>query len=71
LELAQTVIEYAQNALAPGGNLVVKIFQGSGTDAVLKSMKTLFTTAKSYKPTACRSESVEVYFLGLERVTPA
>ncbi|GBU27557.1 50S rRNA methyltransferase [Treponema sp. R8-4-B8] len=69
LELAQTIIEYAQNALAPGGNLVVKIFQGSGTDAVLKSMKTLFTTAKSYKPQACRSESVETYFIGLCRVT--
>jgi 23S rRNA (uridine2552-2'-O)-methyltransferase len=69
LELAETVIEYAQNALAPGGNLVVKIFQGGGTDAVLKRMKILFTTAKSYKPEACRSESVETYFLGLGRVT--
>jgi 23S rRNA (uridine2552-2'-O)-methyltransferase len=69
LELAETVIEYAQDALVPGGNLVVKIFQGGGTDAVLKRMKTLFTTAKSYKPHVCRSESVETYFLGLERVT--
>jgi len=69
LELAQTVVEYAQDALAPGGNLVVKIFQGSGTDAVLKHMKTLFTTAKSYKPEACRNESVETYFVGLGRIT--
>jgi len=69
LELAQTVIEYAQDALAPGGNLVVKIFQGGETNAVLKRMKTLFTTAKSYKPQSCRSESVETYFLGLGRVT--
>jgi len=69
LELAETVVEYAQDALASGGNLVVKIFQGSGTDAVLKHMKTLFTTAKSYKPEACRNESVETYFLGLGRIT--
>jgi len=68
LELAETVVEYAQNALAQGGNLVIKIFQGSGTDAILKRMKTLFTTAKSYKPTACRNESVETYFIGLGRV---
>jgi 23S rRNA (uridine2552-2'-O)-methyltransferase len=67
LELAETVIEYAQNALAPGGNLVIKIFQGGGTDAVLKRMKTIFTAAKSYKPETCRSESVETYFLGLGR----
>jgi 23S rRNA (uridine2552-2'-O)-methyltransferase len=69
LELAETVIEYAQNALTPGGSLVVKIFQGGGTDVVLKRMKTIFTTAKSYKPEACRSESVETYFLGLGRVS--
>jgi 23S rRNA (uridine2552-2'-O)-methyltransferase len=69
LELAETVIEYAQNALAPGGNLVVKVFQGGGVDAVLKRMKTLFTTAKSYKPEACRNESVETYFIGFGRVT--
>ena len=69
LELAETVVGYAQDGLVPGGNLVVKIFQGGGTDAVLKRMKTLFTTAKSYKPEACRSESVETYFLGLGRVT--
>jgi len=69
LELAETVIEYAQNALAADGNLVVKVFQGGGVDAVLKRMKTLFTTAKSYKPEACRNESVETYFIGLGRVT--
>jgi len=69
LELAETVIEYAQNALAKSGNLVIKVFQGGGTDTVLKRMKTLFTTAKSYKPTACRNESVETYFIGLGRVS--
>jgi len=65
LELAETVVEYAQDTLAPGGNLVVKIFQGGEANAVLKRMKTLFTTAKSYKPESCRSESVETYFIGL------
>jgi 23S rRNA (uridine2552-2'-O)-methyltransferase len=67
LELAQTVVSYAEEALAPGGNLVLKIFQGSGVDALLKYMKTLFTTAKSFKPQACRGESVETYFIGLSR----
>jgi 23S rRNA (uridine2552-2'-O)-methyltransferase len=70
LELAETVLEYAQNALSPGGNLALKIFQGSGTDEILKRMKTFFSTSKSYKPEACRSESVETYFLGFGRVNP-
>jgi 23S rRNA (uridine2552-2'-O)-methyltransferase len=30
-------------------------------------MKTLFETAKSFKPQACRGESVETYFIGLGR----
>jgi len=64
LELAETVLEYAQTALASGGNLVVKIFQGSGTDLLLKRIKTLFKTAKSFKPEACRGESMETYFIG-------
>ena len=65
LELVETVIGYAEAALAPGGSLVVKIFQGSGTDLLLKRMKGLFNTAKSFKPEACRGESVETYFIGL------
>ena len=65
LELAETVLSYAENALARGGNLTLKVFQGSGSDTLLKQMKTLFTTAKSFKPQACRGESVETYFVGL------
>jgi len=65
LELAETVLTYAQTSLSPGGNLTLKIFQGSGVDALLKHMRTLFKTAKSFKPQACRGESVETYFVGL------
>jgi 23S rRNA (uridine2552-2'-O)-methyltransferase len=65
LELAETVIAYAQSALAVGGNLVLKIFQGGESGAILKQMKALFETAKSFKPEACRGESVETYFIGV------
>jgi len=65
LELAETVFAYAANALVPGGNLALKIFQGGGSGALLKQMKTLFAAAKSFKPQACRGESVETYFIGL------
>jgi len=65
LDLAETVLAYAETALTPGGSLVIKVFQGSGIDALLKRMKQLFTTAKTFKPEACRGESVETYFVGL------
>jgi len=68
LELAETVIAYAQSALASGGNLAVKVFQGSGIDGLLKQMKTVFAAAKSFKPEACRGESVETYFVGLGKL---
>jgi 23S rRNA (uridine2552-2'-O)-methyltransferase len=67
LELAETVLSYAENALAGGGSLVVKVFQGGESGQLLKRMKTLFQTAKSFKPQACRGESVETYFIGLSR----
>jgi 23S rRNA (uridine2552-2'-O)-methyltransferase len=65
LELAETVIAYAESALSTGGNLALKVFQGGESGELLKKMKALFGTAKSFKPQACRDESVETYFIGL------
>lgn len=65
LELAETALDYAQTCLAPGGNLVIKVFQGGDTSGLLKSIRSLFTTGKSFKPQACRAESFETYYLGL------
>ena len=74
LALAEEVIAYAEiilpdgsPALKPGGNLVVKVFQGGDSSALLMRMKTLFETAKSFKPQACRGESVETYYVGINR----
>jgi 23S rRNA (uridine2552-2'-O)-methyltransferase len=65
LALAEAALSYSEAGLRAGGNFVVKVFQGEGTGALLKRMKELFTTAKSYKPLVCRSNSFETYYLGL------
>jgi 23S rRNA (uridine2552-2'-O)-methyltransferase len=65
LQLVEEVVIYAEKALVTGGNLVVKVFQGGDSGDLLKRMKTLFKTAKTFKPEACRGESVETYFIGL------
>ena len=65
LELAEAVLAHAESALAEGGNLVLKLFQGGDSQDLLKRMKGLFKTAKSYKPVSCRSGSFELYYLGL------
>jgi 23S rRNA (uridine2552-2'-O)-methyltransferase len=63
--LAEAALEYAESALRPGGNLAVKVFQGGDTPAVLKRIRELFRTGKSFKPRACRTGSFETYYLGL------
>jgi 23S rRNA (uridine2552-2'-O)-methyltransferase len=68
MELAQAVLSYGENILASGGNLVFKVFQGGGSADLLKQMKPLFTMAKSFKPQACRGESVETYYIGMGRI---
>ena len=65
--LVQEALAYVQEALITGGNLAVKVFQGGDSGEILKNMKLLFKTAKSFKPQACRGESVETYFIGLDK----
>ena len=70
--LVEEVINYAEfvlpdgrQALVPGGSLVVKVFQGGDSAQLLKRMKPMFETVKSFKPQACRGESVETYYVGI------
>jgi 23S rRNA (uridine2552-2'-O)-methyltransferase len=65
LALAEEAVAYADAALAMGGGLVVKVFQGGDTAALLRRLRSSFQTAKGYKPEACRSQSFETYYLGL------
>ena len=67
LALVEEVVGYAESCLSPGGNLVVKVFQGGDCADVLKRLRGLFATARSFKPEACRSESFETYYLGLDK----
>jgi 23S rRNA (uridine2552-2'-O)-methyltransferase len=65
LALAEEVLAYADQCLLPGGNLAVKVFQGGDTAELLKRLRKDFTSAKSFKPAACRSDSFETYYIGL------
>jgi len=67
LELAEAAASYAETALAGGGSLVIKVFQGGESSDLLKRLGGMFKTAKSYKPQACRSDSFETYYLGFNK----
>jgi 23S rRNA (uridine2552-2'-O)-methyltransferase len=65
LELAEGVLDFVAIALKAEGKLVLKIFQGGDAGNLLKSMRGLFKSAKSFKPRSCRPGSFECYYLGL------
>ena len=65
--LAEQVVYLSQEQLKTHGNLVIKIFQGGGQEAILKTMRTLFQKAKAFKPKACRDDSFEIYLIGLDK----
>jgi 23S rRNA (uridine2552-2'-O)-methyltransferase len=69
-EIARSVLAICESCLVPGGNCVLKIFQGGEERDVLARMRGLFTSVKAFKPRASRSESMETYFVGLG-FTPA
>lgn len=61
--IVEAVIEYGLGALAPGGALVAKIFQGGAERELIDRLKTSFAQARAFKPQACRSESFETYLV--------
>ena len=66
-QLVEMAIWYAQAMLKQGGNFCVKIFQNGDQQKLLKSMREIFTSAKGFKPEACRSESFETYLVGVNK----
>lgn len=63
MALLDEALLFAREVLRPGGDLLVKAFQGAGIDAFTRELKTQFKTVKTIKPKASRAESREIYLL--------
>ena len=61
--LNELALDFAHKALAPNGNFLVKVFQGSGFDDFFRSLKMSFKAVATRKPQASRGRSQEVYLL--------
>jgi 23S rRNA (uridine2552-2'-O)-methyltransferase len=61
--LAELALEFADRVLAPGGDLLVKLFQGSGFDQFIKDARGRYGRVVTKKPKASRSRSPEIYLL--------
>ena len=63
--LCELALDFAVEHLKPGGNFLVKVFQGAGFDEYRRAMQAAFRSVVVRKPAASRDRSTEVYLLGL------
>lgn len=63
LQLAESALALVGRALAPGGDFLVKMFQGEGSDLYLRNLRKIFGKVLIRKPMASRSRSAEFYVL--------
>src|SRR5271170_4533042 len=61
--LAELALDFAARALAPGGDALVKLFQGAGFDQIIKDARRRFGRVVTKKPKASRTRSPEIYLL--------
>jgi 23S rRNA (uridine2552-2'-O)-methyltransferase len=64
VHLGELALEFAVQWLQPGGDLVVKAFQGDGFSELQRALKIHFDKVYVRKPKASRDRSREVYLVG-------
>ena len=70
LNLARRVLVLAGELLESGGNIYVKVFEGEDFREFVDSVRKSFKTVKIVKPKSSRSESREVFVLGMGYLKP-
>ncbi|MAG52396.1 MAG: hypothetical protein CMH62_00365 [Nanoarchaeota archaeon] len=68
INLSYTALKIAKKTLKPNGNFLVKVFQGSEFEELLKEIKKYFQFTKSYKPKSTRKSSKEIYIIAIKYI---
>ncbi|NLO77626.1 MAG: RlmE family RNA methyltransferase [Methanomicrobiales archaeon] len=68
--LSEEACDFAITFLKPGGNFVLKSFQGDMFDVILDKMRKNFHGVKVYRSKAARKGSTEVYIIGKKFMGP-
>ncbi len=63
--LCEEALAVALVHLIKGGGFVVKVFMGPDTKALVDALRARFILVKSFKPVSSRSESMEIFYIGL------
>jgi len=61
--LCELALDLAGQVLRPGGDFLIKIFQGEGFDTYHKQVRTMFEKVQMRKPLSSRDRSREQYLL--------
>jgi 23S rRNA (uridine2552-2'-O)-methyltransferase len=64
VHLGELALEFAVGHLKPGGDLVVKVFQGSGLPELTRAIGERFTKVYARKPKSSRDRSRETFLVG-------
>jgi 23S rRNA (uridine2552-2'-O)-methyltransferase len=64
-DIIDRIYEIMEKYMYKNGNIVIKVFNGVSLDLSVKLFKPRFKQYKIFKPKASRSESSEMYFIGL------
>ncbi len=64
MALVELAFDFAHQVLTPGGAFLAKVFQGEGSDTLMRDMRKHYGRFVSRKPDASRARSREVYWVG-------
>ncbi|MCC7417748.1 MAG: 23S rRNA (uridine(2552)-2'-O)-methyltransferase RlmE [Acidobacteria bacterium] len=65
MHLAELALDTAGRVLKPGGNALIKTFQGAGFQQLVAAARQRFARVRCLKPEASRARSAETYLLAM------
>jgi len=65
--LAERALDIADQVLAPGGHVVVKVLEGGELPALVQRVRERYGKAERLRPEATRKSSTEIFVIGLDK----
>jgi len=65
IDLAQNTLKIGEILLKPGGNMIMKVFQGEEFQNLLKQINSKFKIVKTTKPPSSKKGSMEMYVIAI------
>ncbi len=63
VRLCHSLLNHAATWLRPGGDLVMKVYEGAEYPGLLRRAQGMFASARGFKPKSSRAESVEMFII--------